>query len=64
VGEISWEEYPLAALEVLMNCGAKLSATANSVTMNLEIRIFDSSIFSRVSDRNRDSVKGFAITFS
>ena len=37
------EEYPPAPLEALTSCGAKLSATANSVTMNL--RFFISGLF-------------------
>src|SRR5262249_4105596 len=40
VGEIRWAEYPLAALAVLTNCGAKLSATANMLMMNPRVFIF------------------------
>src|SRR5262245_31196423 len=40
-GEISLAEYaPVCALEVRTNCGAKPSATANSVNVNMIPRIF------------------------
>jgi hypothetical protein len=50
LGDINWAEYVPAALELLTNCGAKLSATANMVTRNPLVFIFTPPVDSENSE--------------